>query len=209
MLTAALSQLAAKTSHPELAQVPVVPFGFSAAGVLSITLAGQLPARVATVVAYASGSGYTNLDQVAVTPATGVIPMLILASADDNLAGDARSLRFFERGRTIGAPWAFAAQNGTDHCCTLSTRPLMLPWITAIVSLTQKPTLMPASGALATFNCTANAVIDSMGEADCAITSPIAVPFTTSPANPAGTIWTPDQPTLNAWMAWVTNSGRN
>ena len=67
MLTSALAALATQTTHPELATVPVVPYGFSAAGVLSLTLAEQLPTRVLAAVSYAAGAALLDLDSVTVS----------------------------------------------------------------------------------------------------------------------------------------------
>ena len=123
----------------------MILYGFSAAGVLTATMANAIPTRMMGAIEYASGSGYVNLDDILVSAAATRIPTLVLANAKDEDAGTARSYRYFLRGRVTGMPpWAYAVQNATDHCCNLSTRNLILPWIQAVAS--QQTSLSAANG---------------------------------------------------------------
>lgn len=199
-LRVALELLAVKTGHPELTTVPLVLFGYSAGAVLSATMEAVWPDRLAGVVMYAAGSEYLDLDRVAVTGGMAAIPMLVLANAEDQKSGTARSYRFFERGRLVGANWAFGVQNNTDHCCSLSVRPILLPWIQAIAQ--------PTSGAAATpvnFACAPDGTRDAQGEMDCDFTGAGLGAGVTAEQ----TGWLPDATSTAAWLSWVTNSKTN
>ncbi len=200
-LRAALSTFATATGHPELGTVPLVLFGFSAAGVLSATMETAWPDRLAGVVLYAAGSAYTDLDTVAVTAKSAAIPTLILTNAEDQKSGTSRSYRYFMRGQAQGAQWGYGVQNNTDHCCSLSTRSILLPWLQAIAMRSgSAATSVPVS-----FTAIPDGTIDAQGEMD-------------SDFNYAGmgagvmgqqTAWLPDAVTAKAWVAWVTNPETN
>ncbi len=201
-LFAALTQFSALTQHPELARSPVLLYGFSAAGVLAITLTQAEPSRVLGAIPYAAGSGYLSLDNVPVSSGGAEVPMLMMANSVDSVVGTHRTLDYFDRGRSVGAPWAYAVQNDTGHCCNLSVKPLMIPWIRAIATL-RTPA---APGELVSFHCTPDGVKDSYGLTDCRFTSAgPGVPM--SPEEESG--WLPDSLSVGAWLAWVTGTGTN
>ncbi len=217
-LFAALSKYAADNKHAEVANTKLILSGFSAAGVLSITMEKAYPDRILTAIPYASGSAYLNLDTVTVTKAMAQIPTLILANAYDSLSGDQRSFRFFQRGSAFGAVWGFAVQNHTDHCCPLSTRDVMIPWVTALTPNISEPvagtaSLTPVSYKAFAIPSTPNVSFtpyldgwpDAQGEFDFWI--PIAAP---SPSG-GGPVqaWVPDNATAQAWYKWVTSPGTN
>ena len=218
-LFAALSQYANDNKHPEIATDKLILSGFSAAGVLSITMEQAYPNRILTAIPYASGSPYVDLDSIAVSPTMASIPTLVLANAYDSKAGDQRSLRFFQRGAAQGAVWALGVQNHTDHCCTDSTRDVMIPWVTA---LTPAP---PPAGA------NANASVTPISYRSFAIPSTPSVSFTTytdgwpdaqgeldfwiplAANSPSGggpmQSWMPSDAAAQAWYQWVTSPGTN
>ncbi len=216
-LFAALTQYATDSKHPEIATLPVVLSGFSAAGVLSTTMANAYPDRILGFIPYASGSVYVDLDTVPVTPQAARIPALVLANAYDPASGVQRSRRYFERGRAQGAPWGFGVQNYTGHCCTLSTRDVMIPWVTALVEPLEAGgtvTIPAAAKALSVgpvapnvrFLCYTDGYYDSYGEADCWIPSASILPSTAGGPE-AG--WLPSADAASAWLKWVTSPGTN
>jgi hypothetical protein len=209
MLLAATEQFAMKSNHPELATVAMILYGFSAAGVLTATMANQQPTRLAGTIQYAAGSANTDLDDVQVSGTAASIPTLILANAMDADSGTERSLSYFQRGRSLAAPWAYAVQNGTGHCCNLSTRSIILPWVQDIARLHATASggnspLTPA-GTMANFICTPDGVEDAQNEIDCHFTA--ANLGASSSHEQSG--WLPSQTTGAAWLAWVTNPATN
>ena len=221
-LVTALHQFALATNHRELDTAGMILYGFSAAGVLTATMANAIPTRMMGAIEYASGSGYVNLDDILVSAAATRIPTLVLANAKDEDAGTARSYRYFLRGRVTGMPpWAYAVQNATDHCCNLSTRNLILPWIQAVASqqtslsaangnpqaFAPAPTTgQPALGALAHFTCTPNGDMDAQGDINCVFTrAKLGVGAVAS----REVDWLPDLSTATAWLYWVTNPDIN
>ncbi len=211
----ALSQFAASTGHPELTKANLVLAGFSAAGYLSLSIANQYPARVLGAVLYAPASAYADLDDVTVSAGAAKIPMLILAGGADVSAGTHRPLNLFNRGWTLGAPWAFAVQQNVGHCCTDSTAPVMNPWVQGLVQgyTTTSPsgqlalrTPVSASAPLAPtveFVCGLDDSFDVFGWQDCVFRGAEILPSTASGLQPA---WLPDGATAGAWLAWVTNA---
>ncbi len=217
-LFAALSKYAADNSHSEIATNKVILSGFSAAGILSVTMEKAYPDRVLTAIPYASGSPYLDLDAVGVTPAMAQIPTLVLANAYDSQAGDQLSYRLFQRGSAVGAVWGFAVQNHTDHCCTLSTRDLMIPWVTALTptvsanstsSTTASPVSYKAFAIPATptvsFTTYTDGWPDAGGEIDFWIPLASMSPTAGGPVR----AWLPDSATSAAWYKWVTSPGTN
>ncbi len=198
-LEVALQKFALATGHPELTTAPLVLFGFSSAGVLSATMKTVWPDRLAGVVLYAAGSAYTDLDDVGVTAASAAIPTLVLTNAEDDKSGTSRSYRYFTRGQAMGARWGYGVQNNTDHCCSLSTRSILLPWLQAIAK-GGNTSAVPVS-----FVATADGTVDAQGEIDADFS------FAGLGAGARGleTAWMPDAVTAKAWLTWVTNPGTN
>jgi len=215
VLLAAMNQFAINVNHPELATTNFILFGFSAAGILTQTMESYAPTRILGGIEYAPGDPWLNT--VPVTAASAKTPTLILTNADDNLAGNWNQLQYFQAGRAQGAPWSFAVQNGTSHCCAYSTVPIIIPWIQAIAAT--PPPILPATSAatqalfpspsFGAFTCTQDGVWDGSGHQDCAITqaSFSASQLSTNAAGPAG--WLPNQASAQAWLAWVQNPYMN
>ncbi len=217
-LFAALSQYAADNQHPEIATNKVILSGFSAAGVLSITMEKAYPDRVLTAIPYASGSAYYNLDALRVTQAMAQIPTLVLANAYDSQAGDQLSYRLFQRGSAMGAVWGFAVQNHTDHCCTLSTRDLMIPWITALTpaapastgpSASMSPVSYKSFAIPSTPNVSFTTYNDGWPDAGGELDFWIPVASMSPTAGGPTKAWLPDNATTLAWYQWVTSPGTN
>lgn len=217
-LFAALSQYAADNKHAEIAGTKLILSGFSAAGVLAVTMEQAYPGRILTAIPYASGSGYLDVDTVVVTNAMAQIPTLILANAYDSQSGDQRSYRLFQRGAARGAVWGFGVQNHTDHCCTLSTRDVMIPWVTALTpaapaAVAGSASVTPVMYKAFTIPSTPNVSFtpytdgwpDSAGELDFWIPVAAPSPFVGGPVQ----AWVPDAATAAAWYKWVTSPGTN
>lgn len=214
-LFAALSQFGAATGHPELATDAVIPYGFSAAGVLTATLANAYPSRVLGAIPYAAGSAHYDLDTLAVSSGGAHVPTLVLANARDVDSGIQRSYSYFQRGRAKGAPWAFAVQKATAHCCTLTTRDLLIAWVTGLL---QTQTTTGANGQTVLnaiplpapptvrFLCSPNGVIDAQHDPNCQFASASILPST---AGGPTASWLPNSAAATAWLAWVTNAGTN
>jgi dienelactone hydrolase len=213
-----LQQLATATSHPELATHKVILYGFSAAGVLAATMTNYAPQRILGIVAYAPGSAYVNLDRVRPSPASAAIPALILGNAEDTAAGTTRGYSYFQRGRALHAPWAFAVQNGVGHCCNLSTRNVFLPWIVAMLTPASEYVTGPTqstsaassngiNGVSGSFLCSPDGIVDAHGDVNCRFTSATVGPPGSSSNETAG--WLPTSQSANAWLVWVKNASGN
>ena len=201
-LFAALDQLAANTSHPELGTNGLVLYGFSAAGVLTATMANLYPERLLGAVEYAPADAYVALESMPVTPAAARIPTLLLANALDTKAGTYRALDFFTRGRAQGALWSFGVQNATTHCCNLSTLSVLVPFVQAVAATPAGSFPAPV---FASFKCTANGYTDALDYPACAFTQ-AALPATAPPGSYG---WLPGRTTATAWLAWVLNPVTN
>lgn len=220
-LLQAMKQFAIVTSHPELEQSPLILYGFSAAGILTATMADQAPGRIIGSIEYAAGDFYYNLDQLQASPNAIRIPTLILANAHDLASGTYRNYHYFLRGRQQGAPWAYAVQNATGHCCNLSTRSIILPWIAAIATthgISQNNVASQAGGSKASapassnpgsmvqFVCTPDGITDANGYTDCRFS---AASLETSIASGGTSAWLPDSASAAAWLKWVTHPSTN
>ncbi len=209
-LFTALSQFAVITGHPELRNANLIPFGFSAGGYLTATLTNAYPSRVLGAIPFAPASPQVDLDNVAVTPGAAGVPMLILANGDDVDAGTQRPINLYFRGWTIGAPWAFAVQNGTGHCCSDSAVSLLVPWVTALMGQQTtisaggqamlKPQANPAMPVVR-FYCSPDGQVDVFFNNTCSFPTASVLP---SVAGGAYVGWMPDTVSAQAWLRWVT-----
>ena len=214
-LLTALSQFAVSTSHPELASSNLILFGFSAGGYLSTTMTNDIPSRILGAIPFAPASPYFDLDDVAVTPAAAGVPMLILANGDDSDAGTQRPINLYFRGWNMGAPWGFAVQKDTGHCCTDSAESLLVPWVTGL--MTQQTTTSATGAAVlrrqanpavpnVRFYCAPDGQVDVFFNNDCAFPTASVLPSMDGGAY-AG--WLPDAASAIAWQDWVLNPGTN
>ena len=210
ILRVAIQELAEKSGHHEIASSSLILYGFSAAGVLTATMENEYPDRIIGAITYAAGSAYVNLDKLEVTATAARIPTLILANAADTASGTQRSLSYFNRGRSEGAPWEYAVQGTDGHCCNISTLPIIVPWIQSEAKAATQAVAAGSSGSAvapnSTFVCTPNGIVDAQGLVNCSFTS-AALGRPQSSTADAG--WLPDQASGDAWVAWVTNKGTN
>ncbi len=212
VLFAALSQLAVSSGHPELATSNVALFGFSAGGVLSASMLNEAPSRILGAIEYAPGDAHVNLATLPVSAAAAQIPALILANALDEKSGTTRGLTYYTRGRNAGAPWAYGVQHATDHCCSLSTRSVALPWLAAVIGAGSPASPLPlkqsafVTATYGTFTCTPNDTVDVFGQNNCAFSVAALQPVLPV----TGTYgWLPDAASGAAWVTWVLNPATN
>lgn len=205
-LVSALNQLGTLSGHTELATANLALYGFSAAGVLSLTTAGAIPARVLTVVTYDAGSAPLELRQLTPSADLETVPVMMLANGNDNMAGTYMTQQYFAAGRAAAAPWAFAVQPGLTHCCTLTSKSILLAWMRSVLpmraSMLAEPlTVAAQAGSSGHFQCALDGIIDANGYGDCAFTG-ISVSAATPGTDPSAA-WIPDAAFGAAWSAWV------
>lgn len=221
-LFAALTQYSIDSKHAEIANIPVVMVGFSAAGVLTTTIVNEHPDRILGFIPFASGSAYLDLDTVPVSAAAAKVPAMVLANAYDPSSGVQRSLRYYNRGYSQGAPWTFGSQNHTGHCCVTSLRDVMVPWVTALVTPLETGATIPTGGPASAgsvnwtrgspgsqevrFICYTDGFYDSYGEANCWTPSATLLPDTSGGPQ---TGWLPNAASAQAWLKWVLSPGTN
>lgn len=141
-LLRSLNQFAEDTSQPELRRAPFLLLGFSGAGPLSARLVNAYPQR--TLASILSAPGHfppQGIDTVSLSEQARGVPQLILAGGADDRSGTQLPYDYFLRYRRLGAPWTFALQNNSPHCCTANAKTLILTWLTEVLirRLPRKP----------------------------------------------------------------------
>jgi hypothetical protein len=134
-LFSALDQFAESEGRPELKTIGIVAMGWSGAGSLVGRLAGYRTERYIAGIAYAPGQ-YEPLGMDSIELADQAIksPQLIIANGGDSINGTERPYAYFKKYYERGAPWTFAVQNRTPHCCLQNAQTLILEWLRAILS---------------------------------------------------------------------------
>lgn len=131
-LLALLGRLGDEARHPEFARVPLVVFGFSAAGRFASSFAAWQPDRVIGFVRYHSPGRplLTSIQRV---------PALLIAGEKDNPAPRDDTPNLWKAGRAAGAPWTIAIEPEAEHPMAAPVvaraNDLMIPWITAVIRL--------------------------------------------------------------------------
>ena len=128
-----LDRLALKSRRPELSTVPLVLWGFSAAGSFAITFGALQPARTLAVIRY-----HSHLRELAVDPAAlAAVPTLIMAGQNDQVAGTADAEAFWRSGLELHAPWMLIIEPGAEHFVEgddfASASSAMLSWLQTIL----------------------------------------------------------------------------
>jgi hypothetical protein len=133
-LFTALDQFAASEHREDLAAAPIVAMGWSGAGSLVGRLAGYRSERYLAGIAYAPGQ-YEPLGMDTIDLSADAIrkPELIIANGGDNINGTKRPYDYFRRYFEKGAPWTFAVQNRTPHCCLANAQTLILDWLHGVL----------------------------------------------------------------------------
>lgn len=128
-----LEQVGRTTGHPELDSVPLLLWGFSAAGNFGVSFAATHPERTLGFVRY-----HSNMRGLAVDLShLGGFPALIVAGENDDVAGVADSRDFYHQGREHGAEWTFLLEpdmphypEGAEFDASVAR---MLPWIEQVL----------------------------------------------------------------------------
>jgi pimeloyl-ACP methyl ester carboxylesterase len=125
-LFTALDQL----GFPE--STPVLHLGWSGAGSLVARMAAFRPERYLGGIAFAPGQyDPLGMDTIHLPKTALQAPQLIIANGADPVNGTERPYDYFRRHFKQGAPWTFAVQNRTSHCCLWNAADLILEWIRA------------------------------------------------------------------------------
>ena len=134
-LFTALDQFAIEQHRPELRTAPLIAMGWSGAGSLVGRLAGYRPERYLAGVAYAPGQYEPlGMDTIELSQEAIRMPQLIIANGGDTINGTQRPYNYFKKYFDKGAPWTFAIQNQTPHCCLQNAQPLILEWLSGILT---------------------------------------------------------------------------
>lgn len=138
-LFTALDQFAGLARRPELKSAGIIAMGWSGAGSLVGRLAEYRPERYVAGIAYAPGQ-YEPLGMDTIELSNQAIrsPQLIIANGADNINGTERPYGYFRKYFDRGAPWSFAVQNRTPHCCLQNAAPLILDWLHAVLTIDAK-----------------------------------------------------------------------
>ena len=133
-LFTALTQLAERSGHPELASAKLILLGFSGTGSLVARMTEYAPDRViASIPTHAGHSDPVGMDTITLSQTAATIPQLILVGSADAVSGTQRPYDYFRRHFDKGAPWTFVVQNRVPHCCIMNAKALMLEWLDAVV----------------------------------------------------------------------------
>ena len=136
-LFTALDQFAEAAARPELRSVPLVAMGWSGAGSLVGRLAGFQAERFLAGILYTPGQ-YEPLGMDTIELGREAIhkPQLLIAGGADDHVGTERPYRYFRKYFDRGAPWTFAIQNRTPHCCLQNAQDLILEWLNDVLGTT-------------------------------------------------------------------------
>ena len=133
-LFTALTQLAERSGHPELASAKLILLGFSGTGSLVARMTEYAPDRVvASIPTHPGHFDPLGMDTVTLSRKAAAIPQLILVGSADAVSGTQRPYDYFRRHFDQGAPWTFVVQNRVPHCCIMNGKALILEWLDAVV----------------------------------------------------------------------------
>ena len=107
----ALNRFAADSAHPELAQAPVLATGFSWGGCISFEFAKTLPERT---IGFITGKGQCH-DEFGTSESTRSVPGYLFIGESDLQVRFENISALFNEHRALGALWALAIEQGSDH----------------------------------------------------------------------------------------------
>ena len=126
-----LNRFADQTGRAELRRVPLVLWGFSAAGGFATSFAEANAERTLAFVRYHSHRRGLAVDVGKVVR----IPALLIAGDADQRAGTEDAQRLWREGINAGAPWTLLVEPGRRHADGLdAASPFILAWIHAVVT---------------------------------------------------------------------------
>lgn len=189
-LLRALEHLGRDSSRPELAQAPLLFFGWSATADFGTTFAELNPKRTIGFIRY-------HTHRRGVPADIGVlrtIPALLIAGAKDETAGVEDAETLWRRGRSARAPWTFAVEPDATHGDSTelffrSAAALMVPWVAAVVQ--QR---VSADGG------TLRSISEASGWLGNNITAE-AAPHRDFKGSSEVSSWLPDEATARGWRA--------
>ena len=194
----ALDEIAAKSSHPEIATVPWCLWGHSGGGIWSNAMSMLYPSRVAAVFlrsgAVAAFRSKPEFPQPEVPAAVYAIPTMTNAGIQEikNLAWSG-AITTFQEYRAQGAPIGFAPDPRTGHW-TGDSRYLAIPFFDACLTMR-----LPDKGAK---DQTLKPV--NMSQAWLApFPGDTAVPSSEFKGNPKEAVWLPNADVAKSWMEYV------
>jgi len=130
-----LEQFGESAHRGELKRVPIIAMGWSGAGALVGRMAGYRPGRYLAGIAYAPGQYEPlGMDTIELSKEAIRAPQLIIANGADNINGTERPYNYFKKYFDQGAPWTFAVQNQTPHCCLQNAQSLILSWLHGVLT---------------------------------------------------------------------------
>ena len=190
-LTVLLKMLAAESKHPELADAPLLFWGWSAAAGFGPSFARLHPERTIGFVRYHSHLRGIPVDMESAKD----IPALLFVGAEDSPELEQDATELFRQARSLDAPWAFVRQLRVPHVIRdediRSANELVIPWIAAVVGERLDgagPRLHPIARSTGW-----------MGDLTTGDVSPVA----SYTASLTGSSWLPDERTAKAWQTIV------
>ena len=200
-LFTAIDQFAASASRPDLKNAKLIVMGWSGAGSLAARLAGYRPERYLAGIAYAPGQYEPlGMDTIDLPPQAIAAPQLIIANGGDRINGTQRPYAYFKKHYDRGAPWTFAVQNRTPHCCLQNAQMLILDWLQGVLTDARDRQRAASYGY---FTVETSGMTDEWGQPVFNATSSRigAKGKARSGELPAG--WLPSDPFAQAWLAFV------
>lgn len=129
-----LARVGRRAGHPELDSVPLLLWGFSAAGNFGVSFAASHPERTLGFVRYHSNMRGLSVDFSGLSD----FPALIVAGELDEVAGVTDSQDFYREGREHGAAWTFLLEPDMPHYpeggAFAASVARMLPWIAEVLA---------------------------------------------------------------------------
>ena len=184
----ALAALAAKSSHPELAQVPLLFWGMSAGGQFNYEFAAWKPERVLAFVVNKGGIYYSAL----VPGAARRVPALLFVGGKDLAFRTNTIVGLFAVNRRAGALWALVEEPKAEHVVGRSQE-LSLEFFDEVM-----PLRLGEGGALRPLSDASGFLGD--------LTARTFAPRGTGPAPGVPTAWLPTERVARAWQAVVTDT---
>jgi dienelactone hydrolase len=128
-----ISVMSRQDGRQDMANVPFVIWGHSAAASFARSFASEYPDRTVAVVSYQGNTRDVPVD----VRAMARVPALVFAGEKDEQAGVENSLEFWRQGRQLNAPWAFVLEPGATHgspAALKRSHSVTLPWLQEIVA---------------------------------------------------------------------------
>ena len=130
-MLAAVTNIAAQSGRPDLAQVPLLLVGHSAGGCLAYSFTRVHSDRV---IGFMSGKGQCHAPSDAGPLGARSVPAYFFIGEDDLASRLENITTVFEENRALGALWAVAIELGTGHAVLLDVG-LQITWMDAVLGM--------------------------------------------------------------------------